>query len=336
MILIISTPFDHATAQVISWLNCFNASWFRINQFLVDDKSNAIDFTINLSVDSATRVCCTKPSRALNHDLLQTKVVWFRRVHASPPIRAKGNQEWIHELNERLTKTKSEEKTALIESLQNSLRDKFWLSSPDTANTNKFKQLVLAQQVGMKIPDTLLTTRKDELLEFNKKNGKTITKALQNIPHIRVDKYHHSLMMYTNIITKDDIDSLPDRFYPSIFQKYLDKSFEIRTFYLNGNFFSCAMFTQSNYKTQIDFRRYDFERPSRRVPFKLPVDVESKLSNLMTLLSLNTGSIDIIYHDNEYFFLEVNPVGQFGFVSYPCNYLIEKHVATFLKTKCQQ
>lgn len=48
----------------------------------------------------------------------------------------------------------------------------------------------------------------------------------------------------------------------------------------------------------------------------------------MNNLKLKNGSIDIIRGvDNNYYFLEVNPVGQFGMVSNPCNYNIEEKFA---------
>jgi D-alanine-D-alanine ligase-like ATP-grasp enzyme len=51
----------------------------------------------------------------------------------------------------------------------------------------------------------------------------------------------------------------------------------------------------------------------------------------MALLKLNTGSIDLIVNTTgEYIFLEVNPVGQFGMVSSPCNYYLEREIARFL------
>ena len=37
----------------------------------------------------------------------------------------------------------------------------------------------------------------------------------------------------------------------------------------------------------------------------------------------------IVTPTNEYVFLEVNPVGQFNFVSELCNYYIEKNIAEF-------
>lgn len=51
----------------------------------------------------------------------------------------------------------------------------------------------------------------------------------------------------------------------------------------------------------------------------------------MNKINLNCGSIDILVDNNlNYFFLEVNPVGQFGMVSFPCNYNLENHIANYL------
>ncbi|MPT35513.1 MAG: hypothetical protein E2604_10600 [Flavobacterium sp.] len=53
-----------------------------------------------------------------------------------------------------------------------------------------------------------------------------------------------------------------------------------------------------------------------------------KLKKLMKVLKLNSGSIDmLVSSNNEYVFLEVNPIGQFGQVSKPCNYYLEKQIA---------
>jgi glutathione synthase/RimK-type ligase-like ATP-grasp enzyme len=51
----------------------------------------------------------------------------------------------------------------------------------------------------------------------------------------------------------------------------------------------------------------------------------------MIKLGLDSGSIDMIVStEGKYIFLEVNPVGQFGMVSYPCNYYIERDIADYL------
>ena len=47
----------------------------------------------------------------------------------------------------------------------------------------------------------------------------------------------------------------------------------------------------------------------------------------MISLGYDTGSFDIIYHNGQYVFLEVNTVGQFEWVSKWCNHFIEKELA---------
>jgi glutathione synthase/RimK-type ligase-like ATP-grasp enzyme len=60
----------------------------------------------------------------------------------------------------------------------------------------------------------------------------------------------------------------------------------------------------------------------------LPNHIITKLASLMEKLNIDNGSIDFIYSgNNEYVLLEVNPVGQIGFLSIPNNYNIEEFIA---------
>lgn len=72
------------------------------------------------------------------------------------------------------------------------------------------------------------------------------------------------------------------------------------------------------------------------VPYTLPKEIEEKLMNLMNNLGYNTGSIDMIYStDKKYYFLEINPAGQFGWTSNICNYNVHKHIAQYLINQTQ-
>lgn len=117
----------------------------------------------------------------------------------------------------------------------------------------------------------------------------------------------------------------------SYFEGKIDKAYELRVFYFNQTFYPMAIFSQNDKKTKIDFRNYNRINPNRTVPFELPIDIKDKLSILMNILNLNSGSVDLIVSkDREYYFLEVNPVGQFGMVSHPCNFNIEEIIAKYL------
>lgn len=61
---------------------------------------------------------------------------------------------------------------------------------------------------------------------------------------------------------------------------------------------------------------------------KLPMVIETKISQFMNYLNLNIGCIDMILDkENKYYFLEVNPVGQFDQESHQCNYNLYKVIA---------
>ena len=105
-------------------------------------------------------------------------------------------------------------------------------------------------------------------------------------------------------------------------------------YYLDENFYSMAIISQSHQQTATDFRKYLTEKPNRSLRFQLPKVIENKLKILMDKVELETGSIDMILtKSGEYVFLEVNPIGQFGMTSYPCNYHLERQIAKTLIEK---
>ena len=128
-----------------------------------------------------------------------------------------------------------------------------------------------------------------------------------------------------------DIDNIPSDFFPTLFQNEIEKAFEIRVFYLAGTCYSMAIFSQSNAKTTVDYRNYDFTKPNRNIPYKLPKEIECRIVDFMGYMNLDTGSLDFIYTTTgEHIFLEVNPVGQYGIVSRTCNYRLDKKLALHL------
>lgn len=72
---------------------------------------------------------------------------------------------------------------------------------------------------------------------------------------------------------------------------------------------------------KVDFRNYNLKKVKGNVPYQLPLNIQLSLKKLVKELNLKTCSIDmLVSKDEEYYSLEVNPVGQFGMVSKPCNY----------------
>lgn len=195
---------------------------------------------------------------------------------------------------------------------------------------NKLFNLYLAKSIGLLIPDSIVTNSIDEVQEFQRQYQKILTKPIFEAPTYQKDD---KVFIFKNdLLNASKIEFSDDIVFPSLIQRYIDKKYEIRSFYLFGKFYSMAIFSQNDKQTSIDFRNYNSKKPNRRVPYLLPVDIEEKLRTFMEKLDLNTGSFDIIKAtDDKYYFLEVNPVGQFGMVSYPCNYFLEEKMINHAK-----
>lgn len=121
---------------------------------------------------------------------------------------------------------------------------------------------------------------------------------------------------------------IPDKFNYSLVQEYIDKKADIRVFYINGQIHATAIISQNDKQTKVDFRNYNKEKPNRIVPFNMPECEKVKLVKLMRIMDYESGSIDYaLDKDNNLLFLEINPVGQYGFISEKCNLHLDKVIA---------
>lgn len=202
------------------------------------------------------------------------------------------------------------------------LKKKRYINTLTGSAINKLIVLDLAGSLGLRIPDSYLLDSKS----FNQRGESLIYKPINDGGAIQLSS--HQML---SVLTQEYSDQADQSYGLTLFQKKINKKYELRIFYLRGKFWSMAIFSQNDAQTVVDFRNYNKERPNRTAPFQLPKNIEEQLQALMEKLDLNSGSIDMIVStDNEYYFLEVNPVGQFGMVSIPCNYNLEKEIAAYL------
>jgi ATP-GRASP peptide maturase of grasp-with-spasm system len=209
------------------------------------------------------------------------------------------------------------------------MKDKHWLSHPRETAVNKLDVLDKARSVGLTTPSTLATTSKTALLTFIEELGAVISKPMGELAMFW--EPHKLSSLKTCLLSEETIASIPDRFFPTLFQEKIEKQYEIRAFYLDGHYYAMAIFSQKDEKTAVDFRNYNVNYPNRTTPYLLPDEITAKLDKLVALLGMTTGSFDLIKDkQGDYVFLEINPIGQFGMTSKPCNYFLEEKIATYL------
>lgn len=208
-------------------------------------------------------------------------------------------------------------------------------------NVNKLIVSNIAKEVGFDTPQfSILSTKKDLFYFYNKAKDRglnIITKPMAEGVYSFTKS--HGYYSYVERVKEVDLKNIPDNYFPSLFQVEVKKKYELRVFYLNGICYSMVILSQKNICTETDFRKPIINgKINRKVPYKLPDSIESKIIDLMDRLELNTGSIDILVDLNDnYYFLEVNPVGQILMTSVPCNYYLDRLVAKSLfKRKCDK
>ena len=316
-ILICSDENEGTTDIVCDWLNYLNKPFIRVSSkdkiTIRDVKLFNCDFDIEFSV------------KGLDLKLSELRSFWYRRSQLefeyNVDFEKKIDTEDISWLMKACLK---KEFDVVSNYFVKQINLKAKLNRDIDNDINKLEILFLASKYGLTIPDTLVVNNKKSLSFFEDKE--LITKAVGDFHGIQ-NGYSYGIM--TNKISLNEIEF--DDFHHTLFQNRIDKSFELRIFFFNNTFYSSAIFSQSNKKTEIDFRNYDFENPNRVIPYKLPEKIEQKLRQLLNHIKLDSGSIDMAYtKQGEYVFFEVNPVGQFEQVSFPCNYNLHKLTANFL------
>ncbi|CDT07071.1 conserved hypothetical protein [Sphingobacterium sp. PM2-P1-29] len=326
MILIVTSNEDKSTNDVIKWLDYFGEKWIRINED---------DYLIVKNIKFSNNKPATILVNIRGHeiDLCAIKGYWYRRGG----LKIKMDKRIFETLERNSVNTKilrylEEENKSLAQFINQYLEKEInRVNSELNSDNKKMFYLHTAMKVGLNVPPTIITTESNQLLEFKEIYESLITKSIYEVMAFSDD----GMIFYNHTHGISDIEHAGDStYFPSLFQQNIEKFIELRIFYLRGEIFSMAIFSQSNEKTKQDFRNYDYEFPNRNVPYNLDADLENKLRNFMNKIDLDCGSIDmIVTKDNQYYFLEVNPIGQFGMVSFPCEYHLEKKIAEALINK---
>jgi glutathione synthase/RimK-type ligase-like ATP-grasp enzyme len=186
--------------------------------------------------------------------------------------------------------------------------DCFWMNHPvaDEVAQRKVRQLQIARDVGLSIPETCITNDPATARAFIECHdpGDVIRKAFRNIQEAPRE---------TARVTSEDLARIDTVAYaPVTFQKFVPADLDLRTTVIDGEMFTAAIRSTEDY--QVDYR--SGLGSATMTPYRLPDDVADNLNALMDRLNLKYGAIDFrVTPDGEHVFLEVNPAGEYLFVA---------------------
>jgi hypothetical protein len=246
--------------------------------------------------------------------------VWYRRP---TPLQADAHLPAIQQLFiER-------EARAGLWGLLRSL-DCLWVNHPDAIREAAYKprQLRLAHDLGLTIPRTLVTNDPGEFQRFyDECQGQVIYKLL-GFPLYEVEN-GAAASTFTSLVPQEmrrEAHRIKETAH--LFQEYQPKVCDLRIIIIGDHLFAIEIYPLSE-ETRIDFRR-DY-RALRYAVHHLPDAIQQALFALTRRYRLLYAAIDMLYTpEKQYVFLELNSVGQLGWLEEPTGLPLFQTLAAFL------
>lgn len=247
-------------------------------------------------------------------DLAPARAVWWRRVshfHIDPAVR--GGE---------YTAFAQSETAQAVHGMLDSL-DCPWMNprEADSMAHNKPYQWSVAQRLGLRLPRTLVTSDAEAARAFigRMRPARVVFKAFL----AAIQQWRE-----TRLVEAEDLERLElVRYAPVIFQEYI-AGVDLRITMIGDRIFAAEIDVR-NTSYEVDMRMTVGEGSVRAV--ELPEPLQAQLRALQRRLGLRYGAIDMRRSENGvYYFLEVNPAGQWLFVEQRTGLPISEALADYL------
>ncbi len=312
MIVVISHPRDLHAQRVLEVLRARGRPAIL---FDVSDLPNRARLTIDPTAEGG-------PSARLAHvdmgtvELTDATAVWWRRPQlvnldavADPAARGFCYGEWQEALHG-----------------MHWLLDCPWMNPvlADQVASHKALQLTVAPHLGLRVPETVMTSDADVARAFVERHGpgQTVYKIFAATEQVWRE---------TRVVRDHDLAKL-DRLHlaPVIFQQKVPAVADIRVTIVADQMFAMAI----GGDRPVDGDTVDFRLGlpgATTKPFAIPRDVEAALHRLMSHFGIVYGGADFrLTSSGELVFLEINPAGEFLFVEQGAGHPITHAVADWL------
>jgi MvdC family ATP-grasp ribosomal peptide maturase len=252
----------------------------------------------------------------------QVQAVWLRRI---------WQPQLAQELAPQFRAACTRESLAALDGFWDSLQTARWIDDLQNihAAENKLRQLRVACEVGLTIPQTLVTNNPEQVRTFLKQvKGKMVTKLLTPLSYSMKGS---SFFLYTSVVKEKDLASLETlRYCPMVFQAQIEKQKELRAIFVDGKIFVGALDASKYAASTVDWRRGTPEACVWQT-HELPSPIIQSLKAFMAKFGLIFGAFDLIQTPSgEYVFLEVNPTGEWGMLERDLQLPISEAIADAL------
>ena len=231
----------------------------------------------------------------------------------------------------------SPERQSLQEQLDRSHRSVFmrsfmvfdscrWINHPVATYKAEHKavQLATARKLGFSVPRTVITNDSRGIVQVADGDHSVAVKGLDTVLVWQEDleTFGYTTLVDTEFATQAYLSSAP-----LIAQEALQHKLDLRVTVVGDQVF-CAAVTVGDKPIRGDWRLEKSDAEFR--PFNLPVEISDKCVRLTRCLGLVFAAIDLAVQDGKYFFLEVNPTGEWGWLVDQTNLPIDRAIVDSL------
>lgn len=304
-VLILSNTLDFGTDLITIELERRNVCYFRINR----DKFNEYKITFDIQKKELI-LGCKEEKYSITEENLRS--IYYRAPIYLRDIYKPGINE-----SQQLYRTQW---SAFIRNLT-FFEWPRWINNPihTFKAENKFLQLKYAEEIGFCIPQSLITNCIDDI-EFEEMIVKSIDTA-------QFMKNSNNAFVYSNIInikelTNDNLSELP-----IMAQQLINPKEDIRVTIIGEKVFAVKILNKGKgikgdwrkKKEQLDY-----------VLIQLPLDIKERCIEITKRFNLNFAGIDLAKSESEYYFIEVNPTGEWAWLNNSKNINIDTEICKFL------
>ena len=309
-ILLLASRFDFSCDYVVAQLRRRGTPYFRLN-------SEDFDQFAIVAVPSEPEVRLDASGLTIQLIPETLKAIYFRRaVYPQEPYTDK------HSVHEQLSRS---HRSAFMRSFMVFDSCK-WINHPAATYKAEHKavQLSVAHKLGFNIPRTVITNNSEGILQAAK-GDRTI--AVKGLETVLVWKGGLETFGYTSLVDTKFAEHSHLSSAPLIAQEALENKLDLRVTVVGDQVF-CASVTSSGNPIRGDWRLEKTDAEFK--PFDLPPDISEKCLQLTKSLGLEFGALDLAVQRGIYFFLEINPTGEWGWLVDQANLPIDEAIADSL------
>lgn len=308
-ILVISDTMDFTTDYICIELNRRNANYLRINRDKFMDYKIVFDINVqilNITINENKYIIDERNLKSIYyrapiylHDTYKPNLAFDKQLYRS---------QW----------------TAFLRNLS-IFENAKWMNNPiDTFRAeNKMLQLKYAKNIGFKCPSTLLLNSIEDVVLSNDNNY--IMKSLDTVL-LRQD--NKEAFVYSNVMTCDELKKSEFSIAPVVIQEYLYPKIDLRVTVVGEEVYA-AKIEKNGVGIDGDWRKekdnVDF------IVVELPKEIVNKCVQIVRDLGLSFGGIDLINYNGEYYFIEVNPTGEWAWLVNKAGLEIDNGICNYLQ-----